>query len=78
MRDIFLCPCFEQTEPAGGGKREQAAGFNSRCQPHPTTAEMPVGSRGEICDGRQAGRQGIQRSQGNLLPYLVSGANPHG
>ena len=54
---------FEQTEPAGAGRREQAAGFNSRCQPHPTAADESEGQRrcwwvsGEICGGRQAGEE---------------------
>lgn len=45
------------------GRREQVAGFNSRCQPHPTAANRREGQQrcwwvlAGICDGRQAGTE---------------------
>lgn len=75
---------FEQTEPAGAGTREQAAGFNSRCQPQPAAADgSEVQQRGDdgrlpgqICGGRQA--NGESEELGQPLPYLVSAASLHG
>lgn len=43
---FFFFLFFEQRDPVGTGweeRREQAVGFNSRCQPQPTTADRKEG-----------------------------------